>query len=130
MGKRLEAASRIRDAAVKKIQAEGQLEETGNFGPVLQWRAPDWREGGIHIIHRTPFQRIPKPSAKYRKAVVEYGLERSKNLLPYGLDIWCDRKVFNIEWNDAGEVRLVSFKRGSWEETVLSWGEEQPAARV
>ena len=63
------------------------------------------------------------------KAVVEYGLKPSKNL-PYSLDILCGRKVFNIEWNDAGEVQLVSFKRGSWEETVLLWGEEQLVGRV
>ena len=36
-------------------------------------------------------------------------------LAGYGLDIWAPKKVLNIEWEESGDVVLVSFRRGEWE---------------
>ena len=55
MSKRLEVALQIREAALQKLRAEGQFEELHRVGPVLSWKAPDWQQGGIHMLHRTPF---------------------------------------------------------------------------
>ena len=113
MNKRLEAALRLRDAALSKLRSEGSFEDI-NIGPYLTWAGKDLEMG-----LRTPFQRLPPvPEAiKYFAAKTGKG---SINL-SYGLDIWDKKgKVLNIEWNDTGEVQLVSFRRGHWEHKVLS----------
>ena len=114
MTKRMETVLQIRQAALQKLRAEGQFEEVHHFGSVLSWKAPDWQQGGIHMLHRTPFQKLPKPSAEVMKRAFEYGIVPRLNL-PYGLDIWAGGKVLNLEWNDSGDMKLVSFKRGAWE---------------
>ena len=35
--------------------------------------------------------------------------------MPYGLDVYCPKKVLVVEWDDAGEVRVVGFRPGEWE---------------
>jgi hypothetical protein len=41
--------------------------------------------------------------------------------LPYGLDIWTpQKKVMNIEWDDEGNVELVSLHRGAWELELIA----------
>ena len=48
---------------------------------------------------------------------------------PWGLDIWADKKVLNIEWDDRKDItELVTLKRGDWEQTVLSWAAEENTA--
>ncbi|MER9875246.1 hypothetical protein [Mesorhizobium sp. M0195] len=70
------------------------------------------------ISYRTPFQKIhaPDDASKYQCAVL--GI-RAENL-PYGLDIHVKKKVMNIEWDDQGEIDIRSFRRGAWEEELLS----------
>jgi hypothetical protein len=40
--------------------------------------------------------------------------------VPYGLDVYWPKKVLVIEWNDAGEVRIVGFRRGEWEGKLIA----------
>jgi len=114
-GKRLEAALRIRDAAISKIQSEGRWEQTGRVGPTMMWDGE-----GLKIGYRTPFQKLPPvtdPLLKQRLVAA------GKMNLPYGLDIWDMEgvgKVLNIEWSETGDIHLVSFRRGAWEEKVLT----------
>jgi hypothetical protein len=109
---RLDVAISIRDAAIKKVENEGQFEDT-NIGPLMTWRGDEFS-----ISYRTPFQKLPPPSKDFLKKSFEAGLNPKSNL-PYGLDIWdMSGKVLNIEW-DKNHVELVSFKRGEWEERVL-----------
>ncbi len=70
------------------------------------------------ILHRTPFQKLFKPSErmKYTAAV----LGQSPRTLPYGLDIWGGKKVFSMDWDDAEEVEIRSFTRGEWEDRLLA----------
>ena len=35
--------------------------------------------------------------------------------MPYGLDVYWPKKVLAVEWDDAGEVRVVGFRPGEWE---------------
>ena len=38
-----------------------------------------------------------------------------KRPLGYELDVWGDDgKMLNVHWNDAGNIEIVSFKRGNW----------------
>jgi hypothetical protein len=116
---RLEDAVQIRDAAVKKLQEEGEFEKVENSGPVLGWKSRDRKDGGIHMVLRTPFQKLPKHSSKFIKDCIKHGIKPTENL-SNGLDIWAGPKVLNIEWDHKGQVILVSFKRGSWEKIILS----------
>ncbi len=123
LSKRSEAALAIRDAALQKIRAEGIFEEIPNFGPTLVWPEKASHKAPLHMMLRTPFQKIPKVSVENRKKALQHGLAPEGPNLSYGLDIWTtEGKVFNIEWGDAGKTKIVNFKRGAWEETVLAWG--------
>ena len=110
---RLHAAIRIRDAALEKVEKEGEFEDT-NIGPLLVWRGDE-----LEISHHTPFQKFPPPGEDVLRKCYEAGADPESNL-PYGLDIWDTKgKVLNIEWDQNNHVKLVSFKRGTWEEQVL-----------
>ena len=122
LSKRLEAALAIRDAAFQKIQSEGIFEEIKNFGPTLVWPKKAPHTVSLHMMLRTPFQKPPKASVESRKKAFQHGLSLKGLNLPYGLDIWTSEgKVLNIEWEEGGKTKIVSFKRGAWEDTVLSW---------
>jgi hypothetical protein len=40
--------------------------------------------------------------------------------LPYGLDVWAPKKGLNIEWDDKGNVTLVSLRPGAWETELIT----------
>jgi hypothetical protein len=41
--------------------------------------------------------------------------------LGFGLDVWGKvGKVLNVHWNEYGQIEIVSFKRGDWEEEILA----------
>ena len=116
MGKRLDSALQIRDSALVILRAKGSFEDNG-IGPMM-----DWQKDGLHMSYRTPFQKLPPTPdlLKYMAAIDGKHLEN----LSYGLDIWDHEyggKVLNIEWNDKGDVQLVSFRRGAWEARVLAF---------
>lgn len=112
MTKRTEAALAIRDAALDKFRSEGQLQNVQNFGPVYVWPEPLPTKAAIQMLLRTPFQKIPERGAPVPQRVN----------LSYGLDIWTQSgKVLHLEWDSQDNTRLVSFKRGAWEQVVLSW---------
>ena len=45
----------------------------------------------------------------------------------HGVDIWAPNKVLNLMWEDDGSVEIVSFRRGTWEETILNLASEPSA---
>jgi hypothetical protein len=59
-----------------------------------------------------------------RRNAALHGLDPPENL-PYGLDVWRGGKKLNIEWSDAGQVVVVSYKAGDWEREL-----ERHAAQV
>jgi len=39
----------------------------------------------------------------------------------HGLDIWLpDKKVLNVEWGSLSGTKILSFRRGAWETTLLA----------
>lgn len=72
------------------------------------------RAGSVSISYRTPFQRMPDAGEQLKYLAAQLG-EPSPRSLPYGLDIWAPGKVLNLEWDDGGEIVLVSFRSGDWE---------------
>jgi hypothetical protein len=110
---RLDTAISIRDAALKKVKKKSQFEDT-NVGPLLVWRG-----GELEISHHTPFLNFPDPDEEFFRQYYAAGVGPKSNL-PYGIDIWDTKgKVLNIEWDHDNNVKLVSFKRGNWEQKVL-----------
>jgi hypothetical protein len=73
--------------------------------------AQSWQ---LSMMHRTPFQRLGETPDYAKYLATLYGSGRNYNL-PYALDVWCGKKVLNIEWADDGRVELVSYKPGDWE---------------
>jgi len=121
---RLQEALQLRDAALAALKARGEMSAVyGVPGRVLTADL-----GDLSILHSTPFQKLhlPTPDLAFKAALFEQETGKKATLnLPYGLDIWsAGRKVFNLEWSDDDhEVKLVTFKRGAWEASLLtgSW---------
>ena len=107
-------AIELRDAALRVLERYGRWRPCGSRD--LHMLTAD--VSNLLILHRTPFQKIFKPTdrMKYMAAV----LGRSPRTLPYGLDIWHGRKVLSIDWDEAEGVEIRSFTRGKWEDTVLA----------
>jgi hypothetical protein len=69
---------------------------------------------GLSLGFRAPRYLMTAAGDKTTYAMKFYGR------LPYGLDIWEMNKVLNMEWASDGKIDIVSFRRGSWEEVLLS----------
>jgi hypothetical protein len=116
MNRRLEAAIAIRDHILKLLESEGRW--TSCTG-IKIWC---WARDGFDAFLNTPFNPAPhaKPDvrryASYTRAIIA---QRAKHPMPYELNLWHGRKVLSIEWQVTGEVRLISFRRGSWEQALL-----------
>ena len=122
MKKRLDAALRVRDAALMKMRVEGLWEVT-NIGRVLMWK-----QMGLRMVFRTPFNKLPQIPEHIKYLAAETG--RSPINLNYGLDIWFnDKNVLKIEWDDSERVRLTSFRRGDWERKVLAFEPPEDLSR-
>jgi hypothetical protein len=90
------------------------------------------------MVLRTPFQEWetgPDVAARSLAATHELTLDHAKYLatlnglklpevLPYGIDIWHEKKVFSLEWADDGRASITSFKRGPWEAEFLALSPE------
>ena len=70
--------------------------------------------------HWTPFNELGREEASspgYRHAIER---QRTKQALPYGLDVWHGAKVLRILWAEDGVIEVASFIRGTWEDEVLT----------
>ena len=113
VNRRLIAAIRIRNAALKKLKKEGQVGYT-DFCLLSAWSGFE-----VYISYTTPLQMASPPSGDVLRKCYAAGVDPVFNL-PYSLDIWSRKdKVLNIEWDYDDNVDLVRFKRGKWEEEVL-----------
>lgn len=52
--------------------------------------------------------------------IVEANPSVFPHFMKYGLDVWADRKVFNLEWDDRGTIDIVNFTRGPWEDLLIA----------
>jgi hypothetical protein len=115
---RLSHALELRDAALTIIKRIGIWNRTARDTRHLSAHA-----NSFEIFYRTPFQRMPQVNNALKYRAAQLGLTAPKNL-PYGLDIWAPNKVMNIEWDDKGNVELVSFHPGAWELELFALGRE------
>lgn len=118
---RLQAALRLRDAAIAALRAHGEM----SVIECVPGRVLTADIGEISILHSTPFQKLnlltPDLALKAALFEQETGKKAPVNH-PYGLDIWsAGRKVFNLQWSDDDrQVVLVTFKRGACEARLLA----------
>jgi hypothetical protein len=123
---RIARVTSIRVAAVNLIQAKGSWEPVRVRGE--QRKVMGLRLGSLSMSLTTPFQKFhmepPKIPDRIKGDYARYGaaalMSRLKPHLGFGLDVWgTDGKVLNVLWNNEGEIEIVSFKRGDWEEEIL-----------
>jgi hypothetical protein len=107
------AARAIRDHVLPAIRQRGTITAVGGSLRVLTLK-----ENGWIFAHFTLFSPIGSApaAATHQEAVL---LQAASQALPYGLDIWCRRKVLSIRWDDT-RVEIVSFERGPWEAELLT----------
>lgn len=120
---KIDDALRIRNAALFKIGVEGAFENTPNIGPRVTWTTLARLCPQIHMDLRlpAPVSLIYSDADGNERRKIGFPSPSPLNL-PWGLDIWTEKKVLNIEWNAyTREVEIVSFRRGSWEKEILSW---------
>jgi hypothetical protein len=114
---KLRRATILRDAALEMLRREGNWQTTAGEHCL---RLLHYEGTGFLMLHRTPFQQVPVST----KLVKEGFSERFQRELDkqYGLDIWvCGKgKVVNLIWNRNEPLEIVSFKRGSWENDLLT----------
>jgi hypothetical protein len=112
------------EMALPVVGARGAWQKIEGAPTVL-----DFRTASLVIAYRSPFQKPPPPSAELIRKHVDFGELRGKSKsLPYGLDIWtpAPRKlVLNIEWSDDGDMLIVGYGAGPWEQEL-----EQLAAEI
>jgi hypothetical protein len=78
----------------------------------------------FEMIHVTPFQHLPEPSEEFKYTAAKYGEAWERE--PYWLDIWdknTRHKVLSVRWDTSDELEIVLFRRGDWEERLLSSAE-------
>ena len=117
--KKRDRAIQLRDLALEIIASDGRWEaHTDKAGRT--WRSLTYRGQGWSIGYRSPFQPRPGASESMKYAAALLKIERRDNL-PFGLDIWAPNKVLNIEWDESGNIVVVSYKPGMWEEALEQW---------
>ena len=110
---KLTRALALRDAALAIVKRLGAWEPAGDIQLLSA------SVGSLRIAYRTPFQRMPGAGEHLKYRAAQLGLSAPKSL-PYALDVWAPKKVLNIEWDDAGNVALVSLRPGAWEAELKS----------
>lgn len=106
-----ERAIHLRNLALKLIKARGTWVPMSGGPRLLTF---DDVLSGLSICYRTPFQRVPQPPEYVKYFAALNGYARSRNL-PYGLDVWWNKTVLNVEWSDDGRLDVVSYRAGQWE---------------
>ncbi len=110
---RRQRVAALREVALRLLDREGTWEPVRNADMNFLIA----KSGEFQVLHRTPFQKLPEAPERVRYYAAVLGTDYRN--LPYGLDIYQGAKVLNIEWCDRDEIRIVSFRRGDWEDKFL-----------
>lgn len=107
----------IRDRILPLLREHGAVQVQRDTVRLTELQMGVWT-----FRHWTPFNELGQDEASspgYRHAVER---QRTRQTLPYGLDIWHGpegAKVLRILWAEDGTIEVESFVRGPWEEEVL-----------
>ena len=103
----------LRDAALIAVKRAGTWEAGSSQIKLLTAHV-----GTLLISYRTPFQRLPEAPEQMKYFAAQHG-KPSPESWPYGLDVWAPKKVMCIEWDDQGNVLLLSLRHGEWEAELI-----------
>jgi hypothetical protein len=111
----------IRDHVLPLMQLHGapQRIQAGELSMVVT----RWEQDELSFLLRTPFTRLPTEvvgrTGSYNKALL---IQKAPPMLPYGLDIWHNRKkTMSLQWSEGdAAVDVVSFRPGPWKAEVLA----------
>lgn len=67
---------------------------------------------------------MPQPDDLLKYRAAQHRLPVPRNL-PYGLDVWAPKKVLNIEWDDKGNIVIISLRPGAWETELITSAESE-----
>ena len=97
----------INPASTVTVRRDGQWQ---TIGPLKALVAD---VGDLNIVHRTA-SRGPK---KAERSQVSHALikQKARPTLPYAIDVFCGKKVLNVEWDANGDIQIISFRPGEWE---------------
>jgi hypothetical protein len=102
----------LRDAALIVVKRAGAWEAASQIKLLTA------HVGTLLIGYRTPFQRLPEAPEQMKYFAAQHG-KPSPESWPYGLDVWAPKKVMCIEWDDQGNVLLLSLRHGEWEAELI-----------
>ena len=117
---RLERAKIIHERVLSHPESDWSWLEAGAHR-LKCLRTSDWMATIITPFSGIKFLSTPRA---YREAVL---LKHRAKLLPYVLDValLTTGKVLSLEW-DENQARLISMRRGSWEQEFFDLPEDDP----
>jgi hypothetical protein len=113
----------IRDHILVLLRQDGAVQVQRDTVRLTELRMGIWA-----FRHWTPFNELGRGEAAspgYRHAIER---QRTRQGLPYGLDVWHGAKVLSILWSEDGGIDVASFVRGPWEEDVFMLQPRHPGA--
>jgi hypothetical protein len=114
MSDRTAQAIALRDHVIKLMEGNSKLVTLGLL------KVQTWKRGRFHATLTTPFNPLHEREAVAPGYVHTIARQGAPKPMPYELSLWAGSKVLLMEWEQGGEVRIVTFKRGDWEERLLA----------
>ena len=114
MSDRTAQAIALRDHVIKLMEGNSKLVTLGLL------KVQTWKRGRFHATLTTPFNPLHEREATAPGYVQVIARQRAPKPMSYELSLWAGSKVLLMEWEQGGEVRIVTFKRGDWEERLLA----------
>ena len=114
MSDRTAQAIALRDHVMRLMEGNSKVVTLG------QAKVHTWKRGRFQATLNTPFNPPHEREATAPGYVHTIARQGAPKPMPYELSLWAGSKVLLMEWEQGGEVRIVSFKRGDWEQRLLA----------
>ena len=114
MSDRTAQAIALRDHVMRLMEGNSKVVTLG------QAKVHTWKRGRFHATVNTPVNPLHKREAAGPGFVHAIARQGAPKPMPYELSLWAGSKVLLMDWEQGGEVRIVTFKRGDWEQRLLA----------
>jgi hypothetical protein len=114
MSDRTAQAIALRDHVIKLMEGNSKLVTLGLL------KVQTWKRGRFHATLTTPSTPLHEREAAAPGYVHTIARQGAPKPMPYELSLWAGSKVLLMEREQGGEVQIVTFKRGDWEERLLA----------
>jgi hypothetical protein len=127
-GEREPYVRRLRDKAIEIVETVGHWRFPIVGDKAIPTRGAEY--GMLSFLYTTPFQKFDRrahkmptdasDSDRYNRALLHK--EASNRPVSFILDVWFSgKKVFSVAWDQPDTFEIVTFKRGQWENMLLSF---------